>query len=242
MFLTEDEYLAHYGILRKSGRYPWGSGETQSERNRTFLGTVDDLKNKGMSETDIAKSFELTTTQLRAAKTIARNEQKQAQIGMAKRLQDKGYSNGAIAQRMGLAGESSVRALLAADQKDKAKVLTSTSDILKNEVDSKGIIQVGTGVESYLGVSKEKLNASIAILREKGYVTHTVQVDQLGTSNKTSVKVLAPPGTTYADVKNNLDKIQLPGVWTPDGGRSYFNPKDFPPVSVDAKRIDIRYK
>ena len=21
-----EDYLAHYGILRKSGRYPWGSG------------------------------------------------------------------------------------------------------------------------------------------------------------------------------------------------------------------------
>lgn len=242
MFLTEEEYLAHYGILRKSGRYPWGSGKTQSERNRTFLGTVEDLKSKGMSEAEIAKGFGLTTTQLRAAKTIARNEQKQTQIGMAQRLKEKGYSNGAIAKRMDLPGESSVRALLSANQADKAKVLTSTSDVLKKEVDEKGFIDVGTGVETHLGVSKEKLNASIAILREQGYVTHTVQVDQLGTVFKTSVKVLARPETTYADVKNNLDKIQLPGAWTQDAGRSYFNPKEFPPMSVDSTRIAVRYK
>ena len=40
-----EDYLAHYGILRKSGRYPWGSGEageTQSQRNRSFLDYIDD--------------------------------------------------------------------------------------------------------------------------------------------------------------------------------------------------------
>jgi len=241
VFLSEEEYLAHYGILRKSGRYPWGSGATQNERNRMFLGAVEDLKQKGLSESDIATGFGLTTTQLRAAKTIARNEQKQAQIGEAKRLKDKGYSNGAIAQKMGLAGESSVRALLSADQADKSKVLTSTSDMLKAEVDDKKFIDIGAGVENRLGLSKEKLNAAVAILKEKGYVTHTVQVDQLGAPGKTSVKVLAPPGTTYADIAKQKELIQLPGSWTQDGGRSYFHPRDFPPVSIDAKRVGIRY-
>ena len=26
MIVPEENYLAHYGILRRSGRYPWGSG------------------------------------------------------------------------------------------------------------------------------------------------------------------------------------------------------------------------
>jgi hypothetical protein len=43
---SEEEHLAHYGILRRSGRYPWGSGSTQSARNKSFLDTIDELKKK----------------------------------------------------------------------------------------------------------------------------------------------------------------------------------------------------
>ena len=33
---TEEEHLAHYGILRHSGRYPWGSGGTENIAIETF--------------------------------------------------------------------------------------------------------------------------------------------------------------------------------------------------------------
>ncbi len=32
MVITEEAYLAHYGILRRSGRYPWGSGGNQNKK------------------------------------------------------------------------------------------------------------------------------------------------------------------------------------------------------------------
>jgi hypothetical protein len=110
------DFLMHYGILRKSGRYPWGSGETQTQRNRDFLSTVDELKKKGLSDTEIARGFDLTTTAYRAAKSIAKNEQKAAQIAQARRLKDHGYSNVEIGKRMGGLNESTVRSLLAPGQ------------------------------------------------------------------------------------------------------------------------------
>ena len=55
MIRTEEEHLAHYGILRKSGRYPWGSGGTENIRNRDYLTYIGDLKKQGMSEAEIAK-------------------------------------------------------------------------------------------------------------------------------------------------------------------------------------------
>ena len=36
--------LSHYGIPRHSGRYPWGSGDDPEQRNKSFLGKVEDLK------------------------------------------------------------------------------------------------------------------------------------------------------------------------------------------------------
>jgi len=50
MIIDESVYLQHIGVLRKSGRYPWGSGETQSQRNKTFLQIVAGLKEQGLTE------------------------------------------------------------------------------------------------------------------------------------------------------------------------------------------------
>lgn len=239
MIIDEEAYLAHYGILRKSGRYPWGSGGNQISRNRSFLQMVDDLKRKGMSEPQIAESFGIKTTELRAAKSIARSEVKQADISMAQRMHDKGMSNVAIGKRMGI-NESSVRALLAPGQKHKADVLESTSNFLKDQVKEKGFVDVGVGVEHYVQVSRTRLDVAIARLREEGYELHTVQVPQLGTNQKTAIKVLCPPGTKYQDVKNNKDKIQSITGFTEDGGITYH--KIQPPLSISSKRIAVRYK
>lgn len=235
-----DTYLAHYGILRRSGRYPWGSGSTQNVRNKTFLDYVANLKSQGLTETEIAQGAGITTTQLRAARTIARNQQKQQKIDMAVRLQSKGMSNVEIGKRMGI-GESSVRDLLSASSKEKVDILMATSGMLKREVDDKGFLDIGAGVENHLGISKEKLGAAVALLKEEGYTVHTVQVDQAGTGHKTNVKVLGPPGTTYRD---KAKAVPLGGIkqikeYSEDHGRTFFGLH--PPISISSKRVGIRY-
>ncbi len=73
---------------------------------------MDNLqKNQGMSPADAARAVGMTTTQLRAARSIAKNANKQADIAQALRLKDRGWSNVAIGERMGIR-ESSVRLLL----------------------------------------------------------------------------------------------------------------------------------
>lgn len=238
MEFDEQEWLAHYGILRRSGRYPWGSGKTQEERNRTFLGVVDDLRKQGLSETEIAKGFNLTTTELRAARSIAKNAEKQAQINMAQRLKDKGYSNVAIGKRMGL-NESSVRALLAPGEKDKADILEATSNMLKEQVAEKGYIDIGSGVEHHLAISSTKLSTAVARLQEEGYTVHYVHVEQLGTGKKTTIKVLAAPDTPYSEVYRNRGNIKQITNYSEDGGRSY--DRIMPPLSIDSKRVSVRY-
>ena len=57
MIRTEEAHLAHYGILRRSGRYPWGSGSTQNKRNKDFLDYIGGLRDKGMTDTQIAKGI-----------------------------------------------------------------------------------------------------------------------------------------------------------------------------------------
>ncbi len=245
MIINEDEYLSHIGTPRHSGRYPWGSSGNISQqlpRNASFLDYVSEMRSKGLTDPEIAKGMGISTTVLRAKRSIANNELKQARRGQAQRLHDKAYSGVAAAAKMGIP-ESSYRALLASSEKDKVDVLTSTSEMLKREVANKTYIDVGTGTENYIGpigVSKERLNTAVHILKEQGYVTHRVKVRQIGTGLDTDVKVLAPPGTTWGDVKRNQDNIRQIQESTANGGHDY--DKILDPISINPKRVSVRYK
>jgi len=235
---TEEEHLAHYGILRRSGRYPWGSGGTENTRNKRFLETVEGLRKEGMTDSEIAKGFGITTTQLRAARSIALAQQKQEKILTAQRLKDRGWSNVAIGQRMGL-NESSVRALLAPGEKDKADALHTTANMLRSQVEKKKYIDIGGGVENQLGVTQTRLNTAVAVLKEEGYTVHSIKVQQVGTGKYTTVKVLAPPGTTLSEVQRNRADIQQITDYSEDGGRSFLGLQ--PPISISSHRIGINY-
>lgn len=238
MIVGMEDYLAHYGILRRSGRYPWGSGGPETGGNRAFLGMVDNMKKQGLSETEIARGLGITTTELRAAKSIAKTEQKQADIIEAQRLKDKGYSNVAIGNKMGI-NESSVRSLLAPGEQLKADVLNSTSNMLKEQVAEKKYIDVGAGVDQHLGISSTKLSNAIARLREEGYTLHYVKVEQLGTGQQTSMKVLAAPDTPYGEVFRNRADIKLPTTFSDDGGHTFLGLE--PPLAINPKRVAVRY-
>lgn len=251
MIVKAEDHLEHYGTPRHSGRYPWGSGgeHATSHRNPSLLDTVKEFKSKGMSEGEIAKALGMkNTNELRAARTIELNARRQDQINMATRLKDKGLSQVAIGQRMGL-NESSVRSLLAPGQKDKADVLNNTANMLKDQVDKKKYIDVGTGVErslplsgeasAHVGISETKFKTAIAMLQQQGYTVHYVKVRQLTTGKDTTMKVLAAPGTKYAEVFRNRDNIASISAYTHDQGRSYETPSL--PMSISSKRIAVRY-
>lgn len=249
--MADDDVLLHYGILRRSGRYPWGSGETPEERSRGYLGYIKELEEKGVSQVDIARALsdfpeedgskgnKVNTSALRAARAIALNEVKKADVAQALRLKEKGLSNVAIGNRMGIP-ESSVRAMLKPAAIDKLKILDATSNLLKEKIQDGGFLDIGQGTENHLGISKTKLANAVAKLREEGYTVENVQVPQLGTSgNKTTVKVLAPPGTTYKDIVRAPEKIKPVAAYSNDGGHTWTDIK--PPVNVDAKRVKVVY-
>lgn len=245
--VSNDDYLAHYGIQRKSGRYPWGSGNDEETRSRDFLGTVASLRKKGLSDVEIAKGMALytedgkpwSTTEFRAAKSMANNIRLQADTTRAVEMKAHGNSNSAIARAMGI-GESQVRSLLARSERDQTDILQATANMLKDQVDRKKYIDIGTGVEHRLGISDTKLATAVAMLKEKGYVVHPVQVPQLGTQQKTTIKVLAPPGTKYLDVKKNYQDIRQIEDYSEDGGRSWTG--IVKPLSIDSSRVKVVYK
>lgn len=241
MIISEDDYLAHYGILRRSGRYPWGSGgNLELENARSFLDYVEYLrKTHNLSEAEVAKDLGISTTTLRAKKSAAKNEEKQAQITMAERLRAKGMSNVAAAERMGIP-ESSYRALLEPGAKDRADILTATANMLREEVGEGNIIDIGSGVENRIGVSDTRLKTAVAVLEEEGYKVHYLKVRQLGTGKDTTIKVLAPPDMTYSEVYQKRFELQQVRSFSDDGGRTFGNPKH-DPIAVDPSRVAVRY-
>jgi hypothetical protein len=234
--VAKDE-LFHYGILRRSGRYPWGSGGSVGQ-SRSFLDTVAALKGKGLSELEIATSLGTNSTALRAARAIATHETRAADVAQAVRLKNKGLSNVAIGQRMSIP-ESTVRGMLAPSNASKRDVLINTANMLREKVDPTHYLDIGSGTENHLGISPTKLATSVAILREEGYVVRNVQVLQQGTGKKTTIKVLAPPDTTYAEINANKTRIGTVAAYSEDGGHNY---QDIvPPRNVSSKRVQVVY-
>lgn len=238
--------LYHYGILRKSGRYPWGSGGDPEQRSRGFMAYVDDMKKKGLSDAEIARGFGLnsegqehTTTDLRTARSIAKNEILKADQMTAQRLRDKGMSPSAIGRQMGR-NESSVRALLQPAAQERAQMLHNTADQLREALKKNEYVDIGLGVPSQMGISAEKLNTAVSILKEEeGYKVIKIQTDQIAGAGKTTVKVLAPEGTTYRDVVSHPEKIGQVKGFTNDNGRSFTTVK--PPLNIDSSRVAVRY-
>lgn len=254
VYISEEEYfaqrpdvIAHYGTPRHSGRYPWGSGhdEQTSQRNRSLLDEANKMRSDGLSDVDIAKGLGMTTTELRDLRKVVRNELLQEQVHTARKLKDKGLSNGAIAARLREAGykvngESQVRALLKETQERKLKVLDNVTNTLQKAVDDKGYIDVGAGIEYQLNTTPNTLRAALKNLRDKGYVVHNdIQIEQQGTGKKTNMKVLTKPGTTWGDVVRNRDNIQQVQAYSEDGGKTILNVH--PPLGIDPKRVGVRY-
>jgi hypothetical protein len=210
-----------------------------------FLDVVTYLRRQGIKNVDIAKGMKMTTTDLRTEMSIQKHANKQADINMARRLHDKGMSPSKIGIRMAQNGvprnESSIRALLEPGAKDKNDQLMNIANMLKREVADKKYIQVGVGVSNSIGVTDDKLKIAVAVLVKEGYAVHKVQVPQLGTSvgNKSTLKVLCPPGTKYADVKTHTNEIRNIKEYTKDSGRTMLG--IVPPLQINSKRIKINY-
>lgn len=233
-----DKTLYHYGTKRHSGRYPWGSGEDPYQHEGGWSGYVKELRAKGLSDSDIAKGLGMSTTEFRQRNSIAKDEKKAADISMANRLKEKGYSNTAIAEKMGIP-ESTVRNYLKPHQEAKQNSTRAAAEALKAAVNEKGYIDVGTGVELYMGISETKKSTAISLLKDEGYKVYYVKVQQQGTGQETNVMVLGKPDSSYKEVMGDLSLIKPLGVYSEDRGETFR--KIEPPRSVDSKRVAVRY-
>lgn len=235
-----EDILMHYGMPRRSGRYPWGSGENPYQHSGDFLSRIEELKKQGLSEKEIADSFGLTTTQFRTQKSLAKNERRALEVATAKGLREKGYSLNEIAEKMGYTNDSSIRSLLNEGSELNMNQAQKTADFLRKQIEEKGMIDVGVGVERELGISKEKLNQALYILEMEGYPVYGGGVPQVTNPGKqTNIKVICPPGTEHRDIYDYENVHSLTDYVSHDGGDTFDT--FVYPKSMDSKRLQICY-
>jgi DNA-binding CsgD family transcriptional regulator len=206
------------------------------------------------------------TTELRAQIHMESEAKYGAQSAMAARLRAKGYSDVAISKRLEVS-PNTVKNLLLPETQERHRVNEATKKMLAKQATEKGMIDVGQASNLQLGVTRTKMDVSIVQLESQGYVVTEIQTPQLGTTNKTTVRVLMSPETmakaradyeikdpdkwktktkeeqestmAYVYASKNSSEIRMITDWSSDGGESYKSLN--PPVSVDSKRIMVRF-
>ena len=254
--ILQDSELMHYGMPRRSGRYPWGSGEDPYQRNMDFLGRYEELKKQGLSEKDIAKEMGMfdekgnpSTGKLRLEKRYANDERRIYQIQTAKRLKEKeGMGATEIGRELGLP-ESTVRSLLDPHSEMRTMKARATAEFIKQRVDEaaakdpqgKGMIDIGTGADLELRVSKEKLTEALYILEREGYPVYKGGVPQpTNPGQQTNQKVICSPGTQHKEIYeyDRVKALNEDQYISRDGGNT-FEKKFHYPASLDSKRLKI---
>lgn len=137
----KEAVLLHYGMPRRSGRYPWGSGDNPYQHSGDFLSRYDELKKPGMSETEIARAMGFVdkktdrtqTTKLRTQVSLAREERRADLVSRARSLREDGLSLDEIAKEMGYNNDSSVRSLLNENSEARMNQARTTADIIKKQ-------------------------------------------------------------------------------------------------------------
>lgn len=263
MYTTFDEkdyynWLAHVGVDHTkgnpgSGRYEWGSGEHPYQRADFNYQDYLDLKKQGLSEKVIAEHFNIRDAKgnphikgLRTNVAIAKAYDKEDKIKQATELYNSGITSPTrIAEKMGIP-ESTVRSLLKESKsaKETRDAIFTTADVLRTSVDEKKIIDIGSGTEQILGVTKTRYDAAITACENDGYKTYTLYQDQLGNNKQqTTIKVLCDRDMTYSDAIKHLQNadIGVPkiDVHSEDNGLTFYGIEH--PRSVDSSRVMAAY-
>ncbi len=243
----------HYGVSitdgapgRGSGRYPKGSGKNPNQHSGTdFINRVQEMRKQGISEKDIAVAVGLrNTTELRAAYSTAINQHRAARVTSARAMLADGKSQAEVARAFGI-NESTLRSWLDVNSEARTNQAQATADFLRQQVAEKGMIDVGTGVELELNISRDKLKQALYILEQEGYEVYGGGAPQPTNPGKqTNMMILCPPGTEHKEIYNYEDIHSIVDYKSrifEDGSEHFEKGFEFP-ASMDSSRLEIRFR
>lgn len=239
--------IPHAGSTPHSGRYKWGTGEkwdkahTVLNRNTDFLTQVDQLRKIGLTDTEIARVKQMSTTEFRARRSVERHQRAASMAAQAQELRQKGWSYQAIADKVGYPNESSVRAALDPSRRARMDKASLIAESLKKSIPEDGAIDVGRYTELYLGTTPDQLKTAIQMLKDQGYQVQHLYTQQLGTGFNTDVKVLSAPGVTPRDLYKDRSKVKTVAKAIDFDGAEPTYVAPYSPVSLDSKRVKVVY-
>ena len=243
----------HVGDIPHSGRYRWGSGDHPFQRYTDFYTQYKGYKAMGLSDREIAlklgiihtkgyKAGEPDTKLLKATYANAKAAKRWEEAMYSMKLHDEGKTASEIGRIMGK-NESSIRSLLDPVKAQRNDLNQTTADVLAHYVDKYRYVDISSGVEYQLGVTKNRLDNAVALLREEGYKEQTVFIDQMGTDHKTTITVLTPPDCDYAELSEHKFEIKFPAqenrIQDINGDILGLGLEKAP--CIDSDRIQIRY-
>ena len=240
----------HYGKKRRSGRYPYGSGENPYQHERDFLGRIRKMEDEGMSQKDIASALGILNADgegdinsLRTKRRIAGDLVKKSDMQRVWNLyyqSKKQMSIDAIAEQVGIS-TGTVRNYINPEYAQKYRDKERPLNTLREEVNEKKYIDIGPGASAVLGTSANDLRHHLVpLLEQEGYEYHQLKVKQLGAGNVTTMQVLAVKGTTKKELYNHLDEIMPLGKFTiVKNGETKCGM--LPPVAINKKRVMVNY-
>ena len=250
---SEEKSLTHYGMPRRSGRYPWGSGEDPYQHSIDFLGRVEEMRKNKFTYTDkdgktwtgdnaIAKSMGLTSSEFRIELSLCNSERRMKQVARAQSLRDDGLGYTEIGRLMGVR-ESTVRSWL--EEKAAAKMVEArlTADFIQDQVDKYGMVDVGKGAAAELRISNERMKEALYILENNGYPVYGGGIPNVTNPGKQlNQTVVCKPGTKANEIYDfsKVHALNEDRYITRDGGETFVKKFQYP-ASMDSKRMMIRY-
>lgn len=250
------DYILHTGVKRKSGRYPWGSGEHPYQDEPWFTGWGE--LTKQYSTKEIAEQFGMPMKELRYRYSYAKDAKKAGDIAHAKELRyTRQMSPKAIAEKMGVS-ESTINTWLKPDADERLRETRDLADALVDRAKrNKDVpaIDVGKGVSNVLGVTPTKLEATLTVLKDEGHliIKKPVPNPQNITKNTEMMFLYVPDSSfdklseqdkikkAFRDISVNLDKIEPPyDVHVDENGKTQVGIE--PPRSISSKRVQASYE
>lgn len=251
--------LYHYGTPHRSGRYKWGSGENPYQhpyiekgkggfykRNEEFYADYKKYAKAGMSENEIALKMGIGINEFRSRKQWAVAQNDAALRARCRRIaaHNPGMSNREIGEILfpdDPVGESTVRNWRKEIEETKLQRLTNVSNAIENKLKRGEMVNITTGSEIDLGVTKTTFDAAVLKLADKGYTITNIHIPRPNDPLKsTTIKVVAPKEMTSKDIWLNRGEIKNLVEFLPEGGLKKAELPEFP-SSIDSKRIKIVY-
>lgn len=250
---SPDSTCMHIGVARRSGRYPWGSGENPYQHvdwystPGAWLRRVRELEKMGWKDSELAERFQLGTVDFRAMRAIAVRETRLDEGQRIKDMLAKNMTYSEVGRQLGI-NESSVRSKLKwfeDQQKPDASSARTTADYLKEAIkELGGPVDVGEGVARKLGITEGRLDQALAIMQNEGYSVKLGMMDRATdpTSNKKIImKVVGEGELPDKLIRDHIDEIhslnEMTKRLTEDGEK--IRPSFVFPESLDISRLKI---